>query len=248
MTPAASNLFDIREPGPSNPLATALESKTFHSQVAKILYISKRVLPECLTTVAFLATRVTKCDSDDLKKLTRLQRYILATTGRGIILRPGVKGMQVRAWIDAAYGVHSDGKSHTGSVVTVGDSGPIHAKSGKQHNVTKSSTEAELVGLSDSANQGFHIRNFIIAQGHQPGPLVLYQDNLSCMALIEKGRSSSERTRHISIRYFWIQERVNDGEAVVEHMRSELLFANILTKPLQGQQFIDERKGLTGWY
>jgi hypothetical protein len=31
-------------------------------------------------------------------------------------------------------------------------------------------------------------------------------------------------------------------------MRSELLFANILTKPLQGQQFIDERKGLTGWY
>jgi hypothetical protein len=101
MTPAASNLFDIREPGPSNPLATALESKTFHSQVAKILYVSKRVLPECLTTVAFLATRVTKCDSDDLKKLTRLQRHILATTGRGIILRPGVKRMQVRAWIDA---------------------------------------------------------------------------------------------------------------------------------------------------
>jgi hypothetical protein len=105
--------------------------------------------------------------------------------------------------------MHSDGKSHTGSVVTVGGSGPIHAKSGKQHNVTKSSTEAELVGLSDSANQGFHIRNFIIAQGHQPGPFVLYQDNLSCMALIEKGRSPSERTRHISIRYFWIQERVN---------------------------------------
>jgi hypothetical protein len=185
-TPAAETLFDVRESGvPGNLLATPAEAKWFHLHhkfVAKVLYAAKRVLPECLTTVAFLATRVTKCDQDDMKKLVRLLRYIIASAGRGIVLRPGARGLQVRAWIDAAYGVHADGKSHTGSVITIGDAGPIHAKSGKQHNVTKSSTEAELVGLSDSANQGFHIRNFIIAQGHDIGPLVLYQDNLSCMA------------------------------------------------------------------
>jgi hypothetical protein len=51
----------------------------------------------------------------------------------------------------------------------------------------------------------------------------------------------------ISIRYFWVKERVSAGEAEVVHMKSELLFANILTKPLQGQQFLEERKGLTNW-
>jgi hypothetical protein len=155
--------------------------------------------------------------------------------------------MQVRAYIDAAYGVHVDGKSHTGSGVTIGDAGLVHAKSGKQHNVTKSSTEAELVALSDSANKAFHVRNFILAQGHDIGPVILYQDNMSCMALVEKGRSSSERTRHISIRHFWVKERVEAGEAVIEHLRTEKMFANVLTKPLQGSQFILERQGLTNW-
>ena len=247
-TPAAENLFDIRESGvKENLAATPLQKKHFHTNVTKALWIAKRTKPECLVTIAFLATRVTKCDTDDIKKLFRLLRYIRSTAGRGIILRPGQRGVQVRAWIDAAYGVHSDGKSHTGSVVTLGDAGPIHAKSSKQHNVTKSSTEAELVGMSDSANQGFHIRNFIVAQGHAPGPLIIYQDNLSCKALIERGRSSSERTRHIAIRYFWVRERIGSGEALVEYMKSELLYSNILTKPLQGKQLLEERRGLTNW-
>jgi hypothetical protein len=67
------------------------------------------------------------------------------------------------------------------------------------------------------------------------------------MALIHKGRSSSERTRHMSIRYFWINERVNSGEIVIEHLGTEKMFANLLTKPLQGSQFLQKRRMLTNW-
>ena len=38
-----------------------------------------------------------------------------------------------------------------------GDAGPIFSKSTKQRIVTKSSTEAELVGLSDTASQAIVI-------------------------------------------------------------------------------------------
>ena len=174
-------------------------------------------------------------------------RYIRSHATRGIRLSPGSSGFQVSCWTDAAYGVHSDGKSHTGSVLTIGNSGPVHAKSSKQTNVTKSSTEAELVGLSDSANQGIFMRNFIIAQGHNIGPLVIYQDNMSTIALVQRGRSAAERTRHIAIRFFWISERASSGEVKVVHMPSAQLYANLLTKPLQGPQFEEERKGLTNW-
>lgn len=78
------------------------------------------------------------------------------------MLRRGLTGIQLRVFIDAAYGVHVDGKSHTGSCVVIGDVGAVHSKSGKQHIVTKSSTEAELVALSDSANQGLHSRNLLM--------------------------------------------------------------------------------------
>ena len=77
--------------------------------------------------------------------------------------------------------------------------------------------------------------------------MTILQDIQSCMALIARGRSGAERTRHIQIRYFWVKERVDRGEAKIEYLRSEDMYANVLTKPLQGGQFRRERDGLTGW-
>jgi protease II len=67
------------------------------------------------------------------------------------------------------------------------------------------------------------------------------------MALVDRGRSGAERTRHINIRYYWLKERVSKGEATVKHLRTELMYANKMTKPLQEAQFISEREALTGW-
>ena len=192
-TPAASTLFDVRDA----PKLSAADSKYFHTNVAKILYLAKRIRPECLTAVAFLSTRVQVADIDDMAKLNRLLGYILGTRERGIILRIGDK-MEVKAYIDAAYGVHQEsGKSHTGCSIVLGGMGPVYAKSGKQSIVTKSSTEAEIVGLSDTASQAIHVRNFILSQGYEVGPAIIYQDNLSCMALMKRGNPCSAKSRHI---------------------------------------------------
>ena len=243
-TPATEGLFHVR---PESELLCESERKEFHSTVAKLLYLAKRARPDCLMPVAYLATRVTKCTKDDQVKLTRLMRYVRDTRDRGIVLRAGAAGIEVRVFIDAAYGVHADGKSHTGSCVVIGELGAVHCKSSKQQIVSKSSTEAELIALSDSANQALHTRNFLLAQGYKCGPAIVYQDNLSCMALIERGRSGAERTRHIDIRYFWLKERVETGEAIIRHMGTLDMYANLLTKPLQGGQFVSEREALTGW-
>ena len=223
-TPGTENHFSVRADG---IMATDAEQGHFHTMVAKLLYLAKRARPDCLTAVAFLATRVSRCDSDDLEKLARLIRYIRATKDHGLVLRIGEEGMKVKVLIDAAYGVHADGKSHTESCVVIGGVGAV------QQIVTKSSTEAELVGLSDSANQGLHVRIFLIAQGYEMGPINIYQDNMSCMALIGRGRSAAERTRHINIRYFWVKERVDTGEAIIKHMGTKDMYANLLTEPLQ---------------
>ena len=130
--------------------------------------------------------------------------------------------------------------------MVIGDVGAVHCRSSKQLIVTKSSTEAELVGLHDSANQGTHIRSYLTAQGYTVGPVTIYQDNQPCMALVERGRLGAEQTRHIHIQYFWVKERVDTGEVRVEYLPSEDIYAN-MTKPLQGSQFERERDGLTGW-
>ena len=242
-TPATNGLFDTRE---GAELVLEPVRVWFHSVVANLSYLAKRAKPECLTAVAYLATRVTKCMGDDVEKLRRVLKYVADTVERGVVFRPGKLGLCVRVFIDAAYGVHSDGRSHTGSCVVIGDVGAVHCKSSKQSIVTKSSTEAELIALSDSANQGLYVRNFLLSQGYKVGPVTIYQDNTSCMTLVDRGRSGAERTRHIGIRNFWIRERVELGEAVVVHKGAKEMYANALTKPLQGAQFVYERECLTG--
>ena len=242
-SPATKALFDVRD----EKKLSQQDAQFFHTHVAKTLYLAKRVKPECLAAVAFLSTRVTMSDSDDMSKLMRLLGYILGTRDTGITFKIG-DTMSINVFIDAAYGVHSDsGKSHTGCAIVLGEGGPLYAKSCKQKIVKKSSTEAELVGLSDTASQAIHTRQFLIAQGYRMGPATIYQDNKSCMALMKRGGPGSERSRHIDIKYFWLAERVKNGEVVIEHLGTEKMFANILTKPVHGAQFAKEKRGLTNW-
>jgi hypothetical protein len=158
-----------------------------------------------------------------------------------------------QAW-DRGESVHRCGKRRScgwevphGQLCRDRGLGSCAFKSGKQQIIKKSSTEAELVALSDSANQGLHTRSFLMVQGYECGPISVYQDNVSCMALIERGRSSTERARHLDIRHFWIKERLDMGEAIIKHQRTKEMYANLLTKPLQGMQFAVEREALTGW-
>lgn len=101
----------------------------FHGVVAKLFYFSKRANPECLTAMAFLATRVTRCTRDDVDKLVRVLKYIINTKETGVISRPGKLWICVRVYVDAAYRVHCDGKSHTESCVVIGGVGAVHCKS-----------------------------------------------------------------------------------------------------------------------
>ena len=246
ITPATDFLFDAR-PSDTTVKASLEDVEYFHSYVAKLLYLGKRVRPEILTAVSFLTTRINPCDNDDMNKLARVLSYLATCPERGITLCIGDSIPSVSAQIDAAYGVHMDGKSHTGCTITIGDRGPCYFRSAKQRIVTKSSTEAELVALSDSANVPIHINRFLRAQGYDSPPAILYQDNKSAMALIANGRSTSDLTRHILLRHFWVTERAKINEVKIVHLPSPKMSANLLSKAVQGKQFLSERDGVTGW-
>jgi hypothetical protein len=55
--------------------------------------------------------------------------------------------------------------------------------------------------------------------------------------LKEQGYSSSEKSRHIAIRYFWVADRIDSEEVVLEYLRTKDMVAEIMTKPLQGALF-----------
>ena len=69
-------------------------------------------------------------------------------------------------WINAVYAIHNDMHSQTGGVMSMG-LGLLHSKSAKQRLNTKSSIEAELVGMSEYLPYNIWMLNFMQAQGLQ---------------------------------------------------------------------------------
>lgn len=246
-TPALDHLFDVRA---DSPLLPADKKKSFHRFTAMLLYTPRRCRPDISVATAFLSTRVLAPTEDDWAKLDRVMKYLNGTRSLGIRIkpRPEAEGPpHPDAYVDASYGVHPDGRSHTGCMITLG-SGPVYIKSVKQKINTKSSTESELVALSDSLGQILWSRYFLEGQQYNlKSASTIHQDNLSTIALANNGQSNSERTRHINIRYFFIKDRIDAGEVKTVHAPTDKMYADILTKPLQGNLFRLMRKALMNW-
>jgi hypothetical protein len=138
-------------------------------------------------------------------------------------------------------------KSHTGGVMSMGIGG-IVCKSSEQKLNTKSSTEAELVGASDYLPNTIWMKNFLEAQGHKITEKVLGQDNESAIKLEKNGRIlAGPRSQHVDIRFFWIKDRVKDGEIEIRHCPTLQMLANFFTKPLQGALFRKFRDVILGY-
>ena len=86
-------------------------------------------------------------DEDDNKKLLRILKYISSTRDLVLNLESDSTGT-VKWWADAAFVVHHDTKIHKGGMMAVGI-GDLYYVPNKQKMNTKSSNEAELVGVDD---------------------------------------------------------------------------------------------------
>ena len=232
-TPANKDLFDVND---ASTLLAKPDSEVFHSVVAKLLYVAIRARADLLLAVGFLTTRVSKSTEQDVDKLQRLLEYINGTIDMEYIVGADHLG-RIRTWIDAAYAVHPDMRSHTDGVVSFGRGG-LACKSSKQKLNTKSSTEDDFVGASDYLPNTIWIKFFMESQGHKISDNILEQDNESAIKLERNGRTSAgPKSRHISIRYFWLKDRAEAENIRIRHCPTLQMLADFFTKPLQGNLF-----------
>jgi hypothetical protein len=235
-TPAANNLFTVNE---DSVLLSVELKESFHSHVAKLLYISKRARPDILTAISFLTSKVQNPSEEDWKKLIKVAKYLNSTKHLYLTLS-AEKDITITSYIDSSFAIHPDGKGHTGAVITLGG-GSVRSRSTKQKVVARSSTESELIGLSDEMSQVLWTRNFLLEQGYKVDAATVMQDNMSTITMANKGRSTSNRTRHIAIRYFFVKDRIESKEIKIKYEKTDEMVADYFTKPLQGELFRKHR-------
>jgi hypothetical protein len=124
--------------------------------------------------------------------------------------------------------------------------GAIYSTSRRQKLNTKSSTEAELVGIDTVLPQALWTKYSMEAQGYGV-TTILNQYNQSTIKVSDNGKASSGKgARHINICYFFISDRIARKEVVIQYYPTKEMVADYFTKPLQGELFYKFRDQIMG--
>jgi hypothetical protein len=148
--------------------------------------------------------------------------------------------LQLSAFADASHLLANDLRGQSGILIKLGNN-TIVVESKRQGMTTQSSTEAEILALTECANWLTWCRLFLNELGFKQDSIPIFQDNLSCIHIMQVGRRTS-RTKHIQMRYFVVTELLKQKILHLLYRSTLDMAADALTKPLEPTLFTKFRK------
>ena len=120
-------------------------------------------------------------------------------------------------------------------------SGAVSWRSAKQTLTATSTIETEFVSCFEATSHGVWLKSFISGLRIMDSiftPLRIYCDN-SAAVFMAKNNKSGSRSKHINNKYLAIRERIKEKKLVIEHVNTELMIADPLTKGMPPLKFKD---------
>lgn len=211
----------------------------YQEKVGTLLYAAISTRPDIAFAVNQLTQRMQAPTAADAKACDHVFRYLAGTKDLGLLFgRSAPELPPVAAYADADWGNDKqDRKSVTGWIALLhGD--PVSWASKKQKVVAQSTCEAELYAEAAAINETKWLSGLLdeleLRATEAPRVLIL-GDNQSAQELSRNG-VKSERTKHIDIKYHFIQDEVSNGRVQLKWIRTAEQRADILTKALAGPQ------------
>jgi hypothetical protein len=177
----------------------------------------------------------------------RILRYVKGTMDHGIVFPSSDKGREfdLVGYTDSNWcGDKDDRKSTADYIFQIGGAS-ISWSSRKEPVVALSTCEAEYIDASLCACQGVWLCNLLNEIGNiKCESVILKVDNLSAINLA-KNPIAHGRSKHIEMRFHYLREQVDKGILKLEHCRTELQVADLLTKGVTVEVF-NRLKNLMG--
>ena len=156
--------------------------------------------------------------------------------------------LDVIGYSDSDFAGCVDSHRSTSGYIFMMVGGAISWRSVKQTLTATSTMEVEFVSCFEATSHGVWLKSFISGLkiiDTISRPLRIFCDN-SAAVFMAKNNKSGSRSKHIDIKYLAIRERVKDKKVVIEHISTELMIADPLTKGMPPFKFKDhvERMGL----
>ena len=219
-----------------------MASVPYREAVGCLMYAMVGTRPDLAFTVGCLSRYVANPGRKHWKALRHTLRYLKGTAEEGLILKQDAL-LDLHAYVDADWATDPDTRKSVSGIVIMLGSTPIYWKSQKQGLVTCSTTEAEYVALCKCLQELKWIKRVIAGMTEVRTPTTVYEDNMSCIHLAT-GEKVKSRSKHIDVKYHYVRDQVRAGEVEIEHMPSERMLADLLTKSLSATRTLELKKGL----
>ncbi|WJX19405.1 hypothetical protein P8452_09107 [Trifolium repens] len=219
----------------------------YASVVGSLMYAQVCTRPDIAFAVGILGRYQSNPGMDHWKAAKKVLRYLQETKDYMLMYRQ-TDNLDVTGYLDSDFAGCVDSRKSTSGYIFMLAGGAISWRSTKQTLVATSTMEAEFVSCFEATSHGVWLKSFISGLRIMDSisrPLKVFCDN-SATVFMAKNNKSGSRSKHIDIKYLAIRERVKDKVVLIEHISTELMIADPLTKGMPPLKFKDhvENMGL----
>ena len=231
-TPMAPGVALSKQQAPSTAeeIAHAKEFP-YREIIGSLMYLMTSTRPDIAYAVGQLS-RFNDCHGPAHHAAAKhLLRYLRGTFNKGITY--GQFNTEPIGFSDSSWASDKDSARSVSAYVFFSAGGPVAWRSKTQTTVALSTAQAEYQALAAATQEAIHQR--LLSCELDPlldfkRPVIIFEDNTACIAMSENP-VNHEKTKHIFLKYHFIRECVENKNIQVHYLSTDLMIADLLTKP-----------------
>jgi hypothetical protein len=221
----------------ATPPSTAEERTRAQAVVGTLVYNARAVDPTLLVPLSVIASQLYTATTTTITAVSHLLDY--CSTHPESTIRYFASDMQLKIHSDASYLSEPKAKSRIGGYFYLGNNtnspekplsnGPLLCHTTFLKHVVSSVAEAEFGALFVNAKEGTVTRTTLTEMGHNQDATELKTDNTTADGIINN-TVQQKRSKAMDIRFYWVKDRVEQGQFNVGWVPGETNMGHYFTK------------------
>jgi hypothetical protein len=203
----------------------------YRELVGSLMYAATCTRPDIAAAVGRLARYMSNPAKHHWVAAKHVLRYLKGTTNLGLTFTRGTAPPILLGYTDADLASDKDTRRSTTAYVFTLGGAAVSWASKLQDTIATSTAEAEYMAACAATQEAVHLRLLLREIGMPQQCTVIFEDNQPCIH-IASNPVTSERSKHIDVRYLYVREKVHRGEVMLRYLPTGDMVADSLTKNL----------------
>ena len=209
----------------------------YANAVGALMYAMVCTRPDISHAVSMVSRYMHNPGKGHWQAVKWILRYIQGTVDIGLKFEKDRNvGKHLVGYVDSDYAGDLDKRrSTTGYVFTIAG-GPVSWRSTLQSTVALSTTEAEYMAVTEAFKEAIWLHGLVEDLGIVQKQVEVFCDSQSAICLA-KNQVYHGHTKHIDVRFHFIREIIDEGNILLQKIRTADNPADMLTKVVTGIKF-----------